>query len=371
MRDAASTSGRARMSAGAAARGFLVLAAALCLGAVTVHATAPVYEYEVIASYPHDVDAFTQGLIVTGGFFYEGTGLYGESCLRKVEVETGDILKQIDLASAYFGEGVTALRDTIYQLTWVEHTAFSYVETDSFELIETSPYTWDGWGLTHDGTHLIASDGSSLLRFLDPRTLQQAYRIRVFDDGVAIDELNELEYIDGKVYANVWYSDRIAVIDPTTGFVDAWLDLGGLRDSVDYYPGANVLNGIAFEPAGGRLFVTGKYWPKVFEIDVPTLHGGILDEIADGTADGPPALRCLPNPCSGRAFLAFAVPAEGPVSLRLFDSGGRLVRTLVDDRRAAGAHAVRLDAGGLPAGTYFVRLAAGETTRTGTVRLIR
>jgi glutaminyl-peptide cyclotransferase len=325
----------------------------------SVEASAPVYGYEVVHVYPHDDGAFTQGLIFGNGFFYEGTGLYGESSLRKVEVETGIVLKRHDLPEEYFGEGITALRDTIYQLTWKDSLGFAYTEGDTFELIETFPYSWHGWGLTHDGTHLIASDGTSTIRFLDPGTRDEVYQIQVHDDGEPVAFLNELEYIQGRIYSNIIYLDRIAVIEPSSGVVEAWLDLGGLRDSVSSHPSADALNGIAFEPEETRLFVTGKRWPKLFEIDVVLLHPSGTEEIAST-----PVLRTFPNPCRRRTHLTFRVPQESPVSLRIFDIQGRLVRTLVDGGRGVGEHAVALDVGGLSSGTYIVRLVSGEMMET-------
>lgn len=353
------------LAAGAVMVAATVLAAT---AAPTRAAAAPVYGYEFIARYPHDDEAFTQGLIVEEGFFYEGTGLYGESSLRKVELQTGSVVKRIDLASNLFGEGVTALRDTLYQLTYQNHQAFKYVETDSFERIATFSYPWEGWGLTHDGTRLIASDGSSTLRFLDPQTMGMISSVPVHDGPQAVVYLNELEYIGGRVYANIWYSDRIAVIDPASGAVEAWLDLGGLRDSVAYDPGANVLNGIAYEPVQGRLFVTGKWWPEVFEITVPTLPADVNDPVS------PAAwleLNCLPNPCRDRTTLVFRSPAEGRVTLAVFDASGRLLRTLVEGPLKAGRHAFAFDASRLRTGIYFVRLTTDEATRTEALRIVR
>jgi glutaminyl-peptide cyclotransferase len=336
-------------------------------------AAAPVYGYEFVARYPHDPDAFTQGLIVTGDHFYEGTGLYGSSSLRKVEVASGDVLLQYDLDPSTFGEGVTALRDTLYQLSWRNHELFTYVETDSFELTATEPYAWEGWGLTHDGTHLIASDGSATIRFLDPLTLEEISQIVVSDDGAPVTQLNELEYVAGRIYANIWYADEIAVIDPVSGLLDARLDLAGLRDSIAYDPGADVLNGIAYDAAAERLFVTGKFWPEIFEIRVPTLPMHAEDR---GAASPSQALRlqCAPNPCRDRARVAFAAPSSGGVSLALFDAGGRRVHRLADGHRAdraAGAHTVAMDASGLPAGVYFLRCTTAHGSQTRAIHVIR
>jgi glutamine cyclotransferase len=322
---------------------------------------APVYEYDVIAVHPHDDAAFTQGLVyVEGGFLYEGTGLYGESSLRKVEIETGDVLKQFDLDPDYFGEGVAALRDTIYQLTWNSNVGFSYLEEEEFQPIETFPYEWSGWGLTHDGVHLIASDGSSTIRFLDPGTRELVSQIEVEDDGLPVANLNELEYIQGKIYSNIWNaSDRIAVIDPSSGVVDAWLDLSGLRDSVSYDPEAEIMNGIAFDAADARLFVTGKLWPKLFQIDVATVTQPTGVEGDDFPSEATIALRSFPNPCGRLATVAFDSQGGEPVSVRLFDAGGRLVRRLFDGRPPAGEHSLPFRTAGLASGIYFVTLRSG------------
>jgi glutamine cyclotransferase len=256
------------------------LAACVCgPGAARVDA-APVYGYVVENTYAHDPEAFTQGLIYADGVLYEGTGLYGESSLRKVELETGTVLKKHDLPAQYFGEGITAFQDTLFQLTWTNHVAFTYVEQDTFALLEEFPYPWDGWGLTHDGTHLIASDGSSTLRFLDPHTREMLSQIEVLDEGAPVSYLNELEYVQGKIYSNVLNQSRIAVIDPSSGSVEAWLDLTGLRDSLDVGRVPGAFNGIAFDEEEVRLFVTGKRWPSLFVIDVPTLnHRPIISAI--------------------------------------------------------------------------------------------
>lgn len=346
------------------------LALSFCPLGSPVDASAPTYGYTVLHVYPHDPDAFTQGLIVSGDFFYEGTGLYGFSSLRKVDVETGTVLKEHDLGIEYFGEGITALRDTIYQITWQNHEGFSYVEGDTFEVVDSYPYPWDGWGLTHDGTHLIASDGSPTIRFLDPRTREETSEIEVADGDLPVDDLNELEYVQGRIYANVWYDDRIAVIDRSSGQVEAWLNLAGLRDSVSSYPQANVLNGIAYDPAGNRLFVTGKRWPKLFEIDVATLHAAGIDERTHPDMGLVP--RCVPNPCRDRAFLTFATPRESKVSLRVLDVRGRPVLDLPsEDRWGPGDHRVPLDLTKLSSGAYFVQLVAGQSRGTARLLVVR
>ncbi len=224
----------------------------------------PVFGYSVVRTFPHDRDAFTQGLQYVDGFLYEGTGLNGRSSIRKVKLETGEVLQRRDTPPEYFGEGITVWQSHLYQLTWQSGVAFVY-DLRTFSPRRTFSYAGEGWGLTHDGTSLIMSDGSDALRFLDPGSFQERRRVRVTAAGGDVRELNELEHVKGEILANVWMSDRIARIDPRSGRVTAWIDLAGLlppreRATVD------VLNGIAYDPAGDRLFVTGKLWPRVFEI---------------------------------------------------------------------------------------------------------
>ena len=220
--------------------------------------------YQVIRSYPHDRQAFTQGLVFDEGFFYEGTGLHGRSSLRRVDPASGRILKEINLEPSYFGEGITVFGDRIVQLTWQSHVGFVYDKT-SFRLLRTFAYPQEGWGVTHDGKRLIMSDGTSVLHFLDPNDYREIGTLSVHDERGPVMGLNELEYVQGVIYANVWPTDRIAVIHPRTGRVEAWLELKGLLGKTDSQ-GVDVLNGIAYDGRGDRLFVTGKLWPKVFEI---------------------------------------------------------------------------------------------------------
>ena len=227
---------------------------------------APVHGYEIVREYPHDSRAFTQGLIYRDGVFFESTGQYGQSTLRKVELATGKVLRQRRLDDRYFAEGLTAWGDRLVQLTWDTKVGFVY-DLESFAPRSTFPYAGQGWGLTHDGRRLILSDGTPRLRFLDPETFQELGGVDVREGAQPVLMLNELEFIDGRVYANVWHTDRIAVIDPADGMVTAWIDLAGLRPAAARDPEA-VLNGIAFDAAGGRLFVTGKWWPTLFEIRV-------------------------------------------------------------------------------------------------------
>lgn len=225
------------------------------------------YGYRVVHTYPHDPKAFTQGLIYLDGFFYESTGWNGQSSLRRVDPRTGLVLKRHDLGVELFGEGLTNWGNTLIQLTWKAHTAFVYDRT-TFRLLRTFHYDGEGWGLTEDGAYLILSDGSSSLRFLDPQTFREVKRIVVTDGGVEVHDLNELEYIHGRIYANVWQTDRIAMISPQSGRVAGWIDLSGLRPASAAANSDAVLNGIAFDATHNRLFVTGKLWPELFEIEL-------------------------------------------------------------------------------------------------------
>jgi len=225
------------------------------------------YTYRVVNRYPHDPTAFTQGLVIQDGVLYESTGLVGESSLRRVELETGRVLAQQAVAAPLFAEGLTAWRDQLIQLTWQAGQAFVY-DRETFEHLRTFQYAGEGWGLTHDGTRLILSDGTEHLRFLDPETFEETGRIMVTDRGTAVSQLNELEFVRGEIYANVWQSDRIARISPETGAVTGWIDLTGLLPQSERAGIDSVLNGIAFDAGQNRLFVTGKLWPTLFEIVV-------------------------------------------------------------------------------------------------------
>lgn len=225
----------------------------------------PTYSYEIVHTYKHDPGAFTQGLIYLNGFLYEGTGLNGKSFVRKVKLETGEVLQQIAVPSQYFGEGLTEWGHQLVELTWKAGEGFVY-DLFSFRKTRDFKYTGEGWGLTHDNASLIMSDGSAYLRYWDPRTFAEKRRLLVKDAAHPVENLNELEYIKGEIYANIWQTDRIARISPKTGMVIGWIDLSGLlSDSDRTEPGA-VLNGIAYDSAADRLFVTGKLWPKLFEI---------------------------------------------------------------------------------------------------------
>jgi len=224
------------------------------------------YSFNVVATYPHDESAFTQGLVYHDGLLYDGTGLYGQSSLRITDLSTGDIIEQADIPSDLFGEGITVMGDRVFQITWKENTGFVY----SLDLVYIDTFTYDGegWGLTHDGEHLILSNGSSTLSFLNPGTFQVMRTVDVTYDDEPVSNLNELEYVDGVIYANVWQTDRIVMIEPEDGAVVGWIDLAGIEEYLDSTDGINVLNGIAYNYESGRLLVTGKLWPNIFEIEL-------------------------------------------------------------------------------------------------------
>lgn len=227
----------------------------------------PVYTYRVVNSYPHDPEAFTQGLVYQNGVLYEGTGLRGKSTLRRVDLVTGQVLQSRSLPQQFFGEGVTKWDDRIIQLTWQSNVGFVR-DVATFNLVQEFRYPTEGWGLTHDGTRLIMSDGTSTLHFFDPVSFEEVSCIEVFDGDSPLTRLNELEFIDGEVYANIWLTDRIARISPETGQVVGWIDLTGLLGPEDRTQKVDVLNGIAYDADEDRLFVTGKWWPRLFEIEL-------------------------------------------------------------------------------------------------------
>ena len=228
--------------------------------------TAPVHRYQVVTSYPHDRSAFTQGLVYLDGVLYEGTGLTGQSTIRKVKLETGEVLQQRRLDDQYFGEGIAVWKNNLIQLTWQSEIGFVY-DLTTFEPSRRFTYKGEGWGLTHDGTRLIMSDGTPTLRFLNPETLEETGRVTVRDGRVPVEDLNELEFVKGEILANVWNTKRIARISPKTGQVTAWVDFAGLLPPRDA-AGTDVMNGIAYDAAGDRLFVTGKLWPRLFEVRI-------------------------------------------------------------------------------------------------------
>ncbi len=262
------------------ARWVLALALAGCGGSDSAGATAPVAPAErapsqpppvvghrVVREFPHDPQAFTQGLFFDGGRLFESTGLRGESALREVALETGEVLREHRLLPAFFGEGAALVGERIVQLTWEAGVGFVY-ERDSFRLVREFRYPGEGWGLTFDGEHLIMSDGSDTLGFRDPDTFREVRRLRVTAGGAPLSDLNELEWIEGEIWANLWTEDRIARIRPDTGEVTAFLDLTGILPAAARHPESDVLNGIAFDPERGRIFVTGKKWPTLFEIEL-------------------------------------------------------------------------------------------------------
>jgi glutamine cyclotransferase len=222
------------------------------------------YTYEVIRTYPHDSDAFTEGLVFSNGFLYESTGLYGNSSLRRVDLETGQVLQTHRLPDQFFGEGIAIVNNTIVQLTWQSHTGFVYDE-NSFAILKNFTYPTEGWGLTYNGSQLVMSDGSANLYFLDPQTFEKTWQIEVHDNIGPITNLNELEYVHGDIYANIWLQTRIAIINPQTGQVKAWINMTGLQNPAIQDPNS-LLNGIAYDAKGNKLFVTGKMWPQLFEI---------------------------------------------------------------------------------------------------------
>jgi glutaminyl-peptide cyclotransferase len=226
----------------------------------------PMFGYTIVHTYPHDRDAFTQGLQFVDGVFYEGTGLNGRSSIRKVKIDTGEVLQKKDVPQQYFGEGITVRNGELFELTWQSNVALVY-DRQTFAQKRTLKYTGEGWGLTQDKDSLIMSDGTEFLRFLDPATFAERRRVRVTAAGQPLKNLNELEYVKGEIWANVWQTDYVARIDPATGRANGYIDLRGLltpreREATD------VLNGIAYDEAGDRIFITGKLWPRVFEVRV-------------------------------------------------------------------------------------------------------
>jgi len=227
----------------------------------------PVYTYKVVTTYPHDRSAFTEGLVFEDGLLYEGTGLHGNTTLRRVKLETGEILQICKLPPPFFGEGVTIYGNKIIQLTWRSHIGFVYNKYN-FKLLQKFNYPDEGWGITHDGKHLIMSDGTSMLHYLDPETFEEIYQIEVTANGIPVTGINELEYIQGEIYANIWKKELIARIDPLTSQVVGWIDLKGILSPENHSETVDVLNGIAYDVKNERLFVTGKFWPKLFEIEL-------------------------------------------------------------------------------------------------------
>ena len=236
------------------------------LGIPQKHGQVPILNAKFVRSYPHDPHAFTQGLEYYCGYLYESTGLAGQSTLRKVALQTGQVIQQISLPSQYFGEGLTIFHERIYQLTWLSKKGFVY-DLRTFRQIGEFPYDTQGWGLTHDDNSLIMSDGTNKIRYLDPVSFAVTRTIEVYAEGQAIVNLNELEYVKGEILANIWHSPRIARINARSGQLVAWIDLASMV-SKEQHSDEAVLNGIAYDPSGDRLFVTGKNWSRLFETKV-------------------------------------------------------------------------------------------------------
>jgi len=258
---------------------ILILAAALAAaacGPTTEAVGIPEYTYEVVHTYPHDRGAFTEGLFYDNGFLYEGTGMNGESSLRKVKLETGEVVQKHDISAAYFGEGIIRWRDRLIEMTYKTEVGFIY-DFNTFVQKGEFHYPGEGWSLTTDGKRLIMDDGTPQLRFWDPETLKETGRLTVTDRGQPVQNLNELEWVKGEIFANIWETDRIARIDPASGNVIGWIDCTGLLTPADIIEDGpqrtDVLNGIAYDAKGDRLFVTGKRWPKLFEIKLVKKSG--------------------------------------------------------------------------------------------------
>lgn len=254
----------------------------LALGSSIFAAPLPEYTYQVVHVYPHDPQAFTEGLFFLRGFLYESTGLAGKSSVRKVQLESGKVIQHHVVPEPYFGEGIVAIGKQLIQLTYTTETAFVY-DLDSFGPLKQFHYPGQGWALTTDGHQIIMDDGTPELRFWDPSSYRETRRLKITANGEPVENLNELEWVKGEIFANVWHTDRIARIDPATGVVKSWIDLADLLPATDrlttWEGGEQVLNGIAYDAAGDRLFVTGKYWPKLFEIRLkPKPYGSAVHE---------------------------------------------------------------------------------------------
>ena len=246
-------------------KSLLTLAAALLgLSACQKSPPSPL-SYQLISTRPHDGAAYTQGLQLTDGRLFESTGMYGESTVRELEPASGKIIRKRPLAKTVFGEGLTILDHSLWVLTWKENTVY-VLDSETFKPIRTHTYPGEGWGLTNNGKQLIMSDGSSDLRFIDPKDFSVQKTLSVKDGKRPVTHLNELEWIDGQIFANIYLTDKIARISPQDGQVTGWLDLAGLKNQLTQPNHAEVLNGIAYDPKSGNLLVTGKYWPQMFEI---------------------------------------------------------------------------------------------------------
>ncbi|MDE3195348.1 MAG: glutaminyl-peptide cyclotransferase, partial [Acidobacteriota bacterium] len=246
----------------------IAMALALCACGAGSDANVKVYGYKVVHTYPHDPGAFTEGLFYLNGYLYESTGLEGHSSIRKVRLETGEVVQQHDLPAELFGEGIVNWKDNLYQLTYKSEVGFVW-DLGTFAEKRRFEYPGEGWSLTTDGKRIIMDDGTPEIRFWDPDTLKETGRITVTEDGQPLKNINELEWVKGEIFANVWMTDRIVRIDPATGNVKSWIDMSGLLSDTDRISAdVDVLNGIAYDAKGNRLFVTGKKWPKLFEIQL-------------------------------------------------------------------------------------------------------
>lgn len=248
-----------------------LLALALLLVTLPAQAAAPVYGYKVVATLPHATTAYTEGFFYRDGLFYEGTGMKGRSQVLATDPATGRVLQHAEIDPIYFGEGIVDWGPYLYEWTWTSHICFVY-DRFSLRLVKHFAYTGEGWGMTHTKTEIVTSDGTSTLRFRSPETFAETRSIKVHDGPREVDQLNELEFIRGEIYANVWHSDRIARIAPSDGHVIAWIDLTGILPESERIDRESVLNGIAWDEKGKRLFVTGKQWPRIFQIELTPSH---------------------------------------------------------------------------------------------------
>jgi len=245
-----------------------IFLATLVSSTTCVAVTAPVSGYRVVNTFPHSTDSYTEGFFYLDGLFYEGSGLNGHSAMTSEKIDSGQVLQRAIMAPQYFGEGIVEWKGLLYQWTWKSHICFIYNRI-TFQPVRSLSYTGEGWGMTHNATHIITSDGTNILRFRNPDTFKEERHITVTDDdGHTVDNLNELEWVKGEIYANIWHDDRIARISPTTGHVLGWIDLTGILPNQERRGEESVLNGIAYDASHDRLFVTGKNWPRVFEIKI-------------------------------------------------------------------------------------------------------
>lgn len=247
---------------------LLALLAPLLLLGASPNEYIPVVRPEIVATYPHDRTAFTQGLIHLDGALYESTGLEGRSVIRRVRLEDGAVVQETRLSPDLFGEGLVDWKNRLVSVTWTTGKGFVW-DRKTLKQLKSFRYTGEGWGLTQDGRRIIMSDGTPQLRFLDPKTLKETGRVTVTAQGKPLTDLNELEYVKGEVWANIWQTDLVARIDPKTGVVTGWIDLTAISNASGRRSDQNVANGIAWDRKGDRLFVTGKNWPTLFEIRLP------------------------------------------------------------------------------------------------------